>query len=65
MYLRPEEEALCSGDFIRAATWTATQAELREKMRELRSIGYQQLCVEMGYRHPEKLGEWIGVFEGL
>lgn len=65
MYLRPEEEALCSGDFIKAATWTATQAELRERMRELKAIGYQNLCVEMGYRHPEKLREWTAVFDGI
>ncbi|OGA05071.1 MAG: hypothetical protein A3H35_04770 [Betaproteobacteria bacterium RIFCSPLOWO2_02_FULL_62_17] len=65
MYLRPEEEALCSGDFIKAATWTATKAELRERLRELKAIGYEYLCVEMGYRHPEKLREWAEVFEGL
>ena len=61
MYLRPEEEALCNGDFIKAAT----RAALRERMRELKTIGYEYLCVEMGYRHPEKLQEWAEVFEGL
>ena len=65
MYLRPEEEALCGGDFIKAATWTATKAELRERLSELKAIGYEYLCVEMGYRHPEKLREWAEVFEGL
>ena len=63
MYLRAEEEALCSGDFIKATTWTATRADLIERMRELQAIGYQNLCVEMGYRHPEKLREWSEVFE--
>ena len=65
MYLRPEEEALCTGELIKAATWTATKPELQERLRELKKIGYQQLCVEMGYRHPEKLEEWLEVFEGL
>mgnify|MGYP003349031474 CR=1 FL=1 len=65
MFLRPEEEALCTGDFIKAATWPATRAELREKMRELKNMGYEYLCVEMGYRHPEKLHEWAEVFEVL
>ena len=63
MYLRPEEEALCSGEFIKGATWTATKAELIERMSELKAIGYQNLCVEMGYRHPEKLQEWAEVFD--
>ncbi|MSQ51935.1 MAG: LLM class flavin-dependent oxidoreductase [Betaproteobacteria bacterium] len=65
MFLRPEEEALCSGDFIKAATWTATKPELIERMRELKAIGYEYLCVEMGFRHPEKLREWAEVFEAL
>jgi 5,10-methylenetetrahydromethanopterin reductase len=65
MYLKPEEEAICDAALIRAATWTAPKAELREKMRELKSMGYTQLAVEMGYRHPEKLEEWLEVFEGI
>ncbi|MFM9969964.1 MAG: LLM class flavin-dependent oxidoreductase [Burkholderiales bacterium] len=65
MFLRPEEEALCSGDFIKAATWTATKPELIERMRELKAIGYEYLCVEMGYKHPEKLREWAEVFEAV
>jgi 5,10-methylenetetrahydromethanopterin reductase len=65
MYLRPEEEALCTGELIKAATWTATKPELQERLREVRAIGYQELCVEMGYRHPEKLEEWREVFERL
>jgi len=63
MYLRPEEETLCSGEFIKAATWTATKSELIERMSELKAIGYQNLCVEMGFRHPEKLQEWAEVFD--
>jgi 5,10-methylenetetrahydromethanopterin reductase len=65
MFLKPEEEAMCDAALIKAATWTATKAELREKMAELKSIGYTHLSIECGYRHPEKLEEWIGVFEGL
>jgi hypothetical protein len=63
MYLRPEEEALCTGELIKAATWTAERDQLVERMRELKRIGYDELCIECGYRHPEKLEEWLEVFE--
>jgi 5,10-methylenetetrahydromethanopterin reductase len=65
MMLKPEEEAICDGALIKAATWTATKAELREQMAELRRMGYSQLCIECGYRHPEKLEEWREVFDGI
>jgi 5,10-methylenetetrahydromethanopterin reductase len=65
MYLRPEEQALCTAELIKASTWTASKAELIESMRELTRIGYTQLCIECGYKHPEKLEEWLEVFEGM
>jgi 5,10-methylenetetrahydromethanopterin reductase len=65
MYLKSEEEAICTGELIKAATWTGPKAELVEKMRELRAIGYQSLCIEMGWRHPEKLEAWGEVFAAL
>jgi hypothetical protein len=65
MVLKPEEEAICDGALIKAATWTATAPELREQMAELKRIGYTHLNIECGYRHPEKLEEWLPVLEGL
>jgi 5,10-methylenetetrahydromethanopterin reductase len=65
MFLKPEEETICDAALIRGATWTGPKAELVEKMGELRRIGYRHLAIETGYRHPEKLEEWLPVFEAL
>src|SRR5207247_3435052 len=35
MFLRPEEQAICTAELIRATTFTGPKAELRERLREL------------------------------
>jgi 5,10-methylenetetrahydromethanopterin reductase len=65
MYLRPEEEAVCTGELIRTTTFTASKAELRERISELARAGFNHIGVEAGYRHPEVLQDWADVFEGL
>ena len=39
MFLRPEEQAICTADLIRATTFTAPRGELRERIRELGRAG--------------------------
>ena len=65
MYLRPEEEEICTGELIRSTTMTGTKAELRERLQELKRAGFTHLGVETGYRHPEVLQDWVDVFEGV
>ena len=65
MYLRPEEEEVCTGELIRATTMTGTKAELRERLQELVRAGFCHLCVETGYRHPEVLEDWVEVFSSV
>jgi 5,10-methylenetetrahydromethanopterin reductase len=65
MYLRPEEHAVCTGELIKATTMTATKAELVERLREMKRAGFNHFAVEMGYRHPEVLEDWLEVFEAV
>jgi 5,10-methylenetetrahydromethanopterin reductase len=65
MYLRPEEQEVCTGELIKATTMTATKAELQERLREMKRAGFSHFAVEMGYRHPEVLEDWLEVFEGV
>ena len=65
MYLRPEEQEVCTGELIRATTFTASKAEMRERIRELARAGFNHFGVEAGYRHPEVLEDWVDVFEGV
>lgn len=65
MYLRPEEHPFCSGELIQSTTFTATKAELRERLRELKNLGFRHFGIEAGWRHPEILEEWVDVLEGV
>jgi 5,10-methylenetetrahydromethanopterin reductase len=65
MYLRPEEQELCTGELIRATTFTCSKEEMRERLRELQRAGFRHFGIEAGYRHPEVLQDWVEVFEGV
>lgn len=65
MYLRPEEHEVCTGDLIRMTTFTATKAELMERLAELARAGYAHLAIGLGYDHPERLEEWADVFSSI
>ena len=39
MFLRPEEQEVCTADLIRTMTFTGTKALLRDRLRELRAAG--------------------------
>ena len=65
MFLRPEEQALCTPELIRATTFTATKPELRERIRELAGLGYTHFAIHIRHGHPQMLEEWAAVFEGV
>jgi 5,10-methylenetetrahydromethanopterin reductase len=68
MYLRPEEQALCSAELIRATTWTSGKEDLRERVRALKSMGYNHFGINAAYGTNaaiEELEQWADVFEGV
>jgi 5,10-methylenetetrahydromethanopterin reductase len=65
MFLRPEEQTICTAELIRATTFTATRAELRERLRDLARAGFTHVGLTVRHRFPEMLEEWADVFEGV
>jgi len=65
MFLRPEEQEVCTADLIRTMTFTGTRPELRERIRELRAAGYNHFAISIRHGHPEMLEEWADVFAGV
>jgi hypothetical protein len=65
MFLKPEEEHLCTAALIEATTFTGTAAVLRERMRALRYAGFSHFSITIRHGHPEMLEEWMDVFEGV
>jgi 5,10-methylenetetrahydromethanopterin reductase len=65
MFLRPEEQEICTAELIRATTFTGTREELREQLRALGRAGFDHIGVTIRHGHPEMLEEWAGVLEGV
>lgn len=65
MFLRPEEDEICTAELIRATTFTATRGELRERLREMARAGFGHAGVTIRHGHPEMLEEWADVLEGV
>ena len=63
MFLRPEEHSVCTAELIRATTFTASRAELVDRVRELGRAGYDHVGVTIRHGHPAMLEEWAEVFE--
>jgi 5,10-methylenetetrahydromethanopterin reductase len=65
MFLRPEEQAICTAELIRATTFTGTSAELRERLRRLGRVGFTHVGITVRHGYPEMLEEWADVLEGV
>jgi 5,10-methylenetetrahydromethanopterin reductase len=65
MFLRPEEQAICTAELIRATTFTGTSAELRERLRGLGRVGFTHVGITVRHGYPEMLEEWADVLEGV
>jgi 5,10-methylenetetrahydromethanopterin reductase len=65
MTVRPEEEHLIGGDFIRATTLSGTKEELRDKLRALEDMGYTTFTTHVRTVLPEMVEKWADVIEGV
>ena len=65
MFLRPEEQEVCTADLIRTMTFTGTVPELRERLRALGAAGYTHFAVSIRHGHPQMLEDWAEVFAGV
>ena len=59
MFLRPEEQAIITGDVIRALTFTGTQSELVDSLRAMKAAGYKQVAFHIRNGHETAmLDDW-------
>lgn len=65
MFLRPEEQPFCTAELIASTTFTATKAELQDRVRALQEAGYSHFSISVMEGHPEMLEEWAEVLHGL
>ena len=65
MFVKPEEEALVTAAMVRALSFTATAAELRDGVRALRDAGFSQFSAHIRHGHPDMLDDWADVLDGV
>ncbi len=65
LFLRPEDEQLIGGDFIRATTFTGEVDELRDRLRALRDAGFSRWAIQIPEKYPEAIEDWARVIEGV
>jgi alkanesulfonate monooxygenase SsuD/methylene tetrahydromethanopterin reductase-like flavin-dependent oxidoreductase (luciferase family) len=53
---------VCTADLIRTFTFTGTQAEVCDRIRELRDAGHDHFAIRIAHGKPEMLEEWADVF---
>ena len=62
MFLRPEEQAIITGDIIKAFTFTGTQAELVDGVRAVKAAGYSQFGFNLRNGHEmAMLEDWAAI----
>ncbi len=62
MFVRPEERKFITGKLIKRLTFTAPEAELRERVERLREAGYRQLTVQLVHGAEDAIEDWARVF---
>jgi alkanesulfonate monooxygenase SsuD/methylene tetrahydromethanopterin reductase-like flavin-dependent oxidoreductase (luciferase family) len=63
MWVRREEDRFVTPDLIGSSTFTGTAEELRDRIRELRDAGYDQLAVQLVHGQEDAMDDWARVFE--
>jgi 5,10-methylenetetrahydromethanopterin reductase len=63
MFPRPEEERFLTAGLLRDLTFTATAAELRERIRALREAGHQQFAIFLAPGHEDAIEDWARLID--
>lgn len=63
LFLKPEEEAFVTGDFIRQCSFTGTAQELADQVKAMRDAGYTDVSFVVLPQYPAMVEDWARVRE--
>lgn len=63
LFVREDERRYISAEMIRTRTLTGTIEEIRDAVRRLEALGYQELAIEIVPGQEAALDDWARVFE--
>ena len=58
MFVKPEEKRFVSADLIRATSFTASEAEIKQRIEALRGAGYTQFTIQLVPGQEAALADW-------
>lgn len=61
MFVKPEEKKFVTADLIRATSFTAPEAEIKQRIDALRSGGYTQFTIQLVPGQEQALGDWARI----
>ena len=61
MFVKPEEKRFVSADLIRATSFTAGEAEIKQRIDALRGAGYTQFTIQLVPGQEHALGDWARI----
>ena len=61
MFVKPEEKAYVTAELIRATSFTATEAELKQRIGDLRDAGYRQFTIQLTPGSEAAIDDWARI----
>ena len=61
LVVKPDERPFVTADLIRATTFTASEAEIKERIEKLRGAGYTQFVIQLVPGQEAALADWARV----
>jgi 5,10-methylenetetrahydromethanopterin reductase len=58
MFVKPEEKRFVTAELIRATSFTASEAEIKQRIDALRGAGYTQFTIQLVPGQEEALADW-------
>ncbi|HEY6980542.1 LLM class flavin-dependent oxidoreductase [Reyranella sp.] len=61
MFVKPEEKRFVTAELIRSTSFTATEAEIKERIDRLRAAGYSQFTIQLVPGQEQALADWARI----
>ena len=61
MFVKPAERKFVTADLIRATSFTATEAEIKQRIGALRDAGYTQFTIQLVSGQEAALADWARI----
>ena len=61
MFVKPEEKRFASAELISATSFTASEAEIKQRIEALRSADYTQFTIQLVPGHEHALADWARI----